>query len=142
MPATTILALDGIARMTRAEARLLAAAGRLGMDVRALAPSIEAVVARHAGVKTRLRIVVPTLANPRLPYGTGTYSGTWVEWSILAGCFACFILLYTLFTKFFPIVSIWEVREGRDHALHEVHERVKMALPGEGRLTGQESTTF
>ena len=69
MPATTILALDGIARMTRAEARLLAAAGRLGMDVRALAPSIEAVVARHAGVKTRLRIVVPTLASDMRPTG-------------------------------------------------------------------------
>ncbi|MBI5442250.1 MAG: polysulfide reductase NrfD [Deltaproteobacteria bacterium] len=88
----------------------------------------------------RFLIVVPTLANPRLPYARGAYDGTWVEWSILAGCFACFVLLYTLFTKFFPIVAIWEVREGRAFALHEVHERVKEALPGEGRLV-EESVT-
>ncbi|MEW6488012.1 MAG: NrfD/PsrC family molybdoenzyme membrane anchor subunit [Thermodesulfobacteriota bacterium] len=82
----------------------------------------------------RFLIVVPTLANPRMPYGTGTYYGTWVEWSITVGCLAAFVLLYTLFTKVFPIVAIWEVREGRDCALQEVHDRVKAALPGEGRL--------
>ena len=82
----------------------------------------------------RFLIVVPTLANPRLPYGTGTYFGTWVEWSIMIGCVAAFILLYTLFTKFFPIVAIWEVREGRELALREVERRVKAALPGEGRI--------
>jgi len=91
----------------------------------------------------RYLIVVPTLANPRLPvYSTASYFGTWVEWSILVGCFSTFILFYTLFTKFFPIVAIWEVREGRDHALHEVHERVKMALPGEGRIPSAEETTL
>jgi molybdopterin-containing oxidoreductase family membrane subunit len=87
----------------------------------------------------RYLIVVPTLVNPRMPYGEGTYHGTWVEWSILIGCFSAFILLYTLFTKFFPIVAIWEVREGRDHALQQVHERVKMGLPGEGRITDEEA---
>ncbi|MDW7711566.1 MAG: NrfD/PsrC family molybdoenzyme membrane anchor subunit [Deferrisomatales bacterium] len=86
----------------------------------------------------RFLIVVPTLANPRLPYGTGTYYGTWVEWSILVGCLAAFVLLYTLFTKLFPIVAIWEVREGRESALQEVHDRVKAALPGEGRLPPKE----
>ncbi|GAB4256016.1 MAG: polysulfide reductase NrfD [Deferrisomatales bacterium] len=88
----------------------------------------------------RYLIVVPTLANPRLPYGTGTYFGTWVEWFILIGCFAAFILLYALFTKFFPIVAIWEVREGRELALKEVHERVKAALPGEGRIQVENAT--
>lgn len=85
----------------------------------------------------RFLIVVPTLANPRLPYGTGTYTGTWVEWSILAGCTAGFILVYALVTKVIPIVSIWEVREGREHALDEVQERLKAAMPGEGRLAPQ-----
>ncbi|MBI5015373.1 MAG: polysulfide reductase NrfD [Deltaproteobacteria bacterium] len=90
----------------------------------------------------RYLIVVPTLANPRLPYERGTYSGTWVEWSIFAGCFAGFILCYALFTKFFPIVSIWEVREGREFAVHEVEGRIREALPGEGRiLPGEEGAT-
>jgi len=86
----------------------------------------------------RFLIVVPTLANPRLPYGTGTYTGTWVEWCILLGCFAAFILVYALFTRFFPIVAIWEVREGREFALDDVRERVQAALPGEGRLPARE----
>ncbi len=77
----------------------------------------------------RYIIVVPTLANPRLPYERGAYHPSWVELSLLAGCFAFFILLYVLFTKFFPIVSIWEIKEGRQHAVNEVSERVKTYLP-------------
>jgi Ni/Fe-hydrogenase subunit HybB-like protein len=78
----------------------------------------------------RYTIVVPTLVNPRLPYPRGIYTPTWVEWSILAGCFAAFILAYVLFTKLFPIVSIWEVREGREKSLPEVAERLREYLPG------------
>lgn len=78
----------------------------------------------------RYTIVVPTLVNPRLPYPRGFYTPTWVEWSIMAGCFAAFILAYVLFTKLFPIVSIWEVREGREKSLPEVEERIKEYLPG------------
>jgi Ni/Fe-hydrogenase subunit HybB-like protein len=78
----------------------------------------------------RYTIVVPTLVNPRLPYPRGLYVPTWVEWSIMAGCFAAFILAYVLFTKLFPIVSIWEVREGREKSLPEVAERLKEYLPG------------
>jgi molybdopterin-containing oxidoreductase family membrane subunit len=77
----------------------------------------------------RYIIVVPTLANPRLPYERGAYHPSWVELSLLAGCFAFFILLYVLFTKFFPIVSIWEIKEGRQHAVAEVSERIKTYLP-------------
>jgi molybdopterin-containing oxidoreductase family membrane subunit len=54
----------------------------------------------------RFTIVVPSLANPRIPYERGVYHPTWVEWSIFAGCVALFILLYMIFTKLFPIVSI------------------------------------
>jgi len=78
----------------------------------------------------RFIIVVPTLANPRLPYERGIYHPSWVELSLLAGCFAFFILLYVLFTKFFPIVSIWEIKEGRQHAVSEVAARIKTYLPG------------
>ena len=78
----------------------------------------------------RFIIVVPSLSQPRLPHSDAiVYSPTWVEWSILAACFAAFTLLYVLFTKFFPIVSIWEVQEGRERSIAEVTERLKTYLP-------------
>lgn len=79
----------------------------------------------------RFTIVLPTLINPRLPYQTGIYRPTWIEFAVTAGCFATFILLYVLFTKFFPIISIWEVKEGRETGVKETEERVKSYLPGE-----------
>ncbi len=60
----------------------------------------------------RFTIVVPSLSNPRTPVHTFVYAPSWVEWSLMAGCFAAFILLYMGFTKLFPIVSIWELRAG------------------------------
>lgn len=77
----------------------------------------------------RFTIVVPTLINPRLPYQRGAYHPSWVEFSIMAGCFAAFILLYVVFTKVFPIVSIWEVREGQEKSVDETVERIKSYLP-------------
>lgn len=78
----------------------------------------------------RFTIVVPTLVNPRLPYQRGMYHPTWVEASLMAGCFAAFILLYVLFSKLFPIVSVWEIREGREKGFDEAVERIKGYLPG------------
>ena len=78
----------------------------------------------------RFTIVVPTLVNPRLPYQRGLYQPTWVEASLMAGCFAAFILLYVLFSKLFPIVSVWEIREGREKGFDEAVERIKGYLPG------------
>jgi molybdopterin-containing oxidoreductase family membrane subunit len=80
----------------------------------------------------RLTIVVPSLANPRLPYARGLYMPSWVEWSMMAGFFAMFILLYMCFTKVFPIVSIWDIREGREKGLAEAQERIESYLPGGG----------
>ncbi|MHC4989908.1 MAG: NrfD/PsrC family molybdoenzyme membrane anchor subunit [Planctomycetota bacterium] len=77
----------------------------------------------------RFIIVVPSLSNPRLPHEPAVYGPTWVEWCILAGCFAAFTLLYALFTKLFPIVSIWEVKEGREKAIEGVVERIRETLP-------------
>lgn len=77
----------------------------------------------------RFIIVVPTIVNPRLPIERGFYTPTWVEWSILAGCFAFFILLYVLFTRFFPIVSIWEIQEGRRFGETELVDRVRTYMP-------------
>ncbi|MBI4839593.1 MAG: polysulfide reductase NrfD [candidate division NC10 bacterium] len=77
----------------------------------------------------RYLIVVPTLANPRLPYERGFYAPTWVELSITAGAVSFFMLLYMVFTRLFPIISIWEVREGRE-GLVEAQERMVGYLPG------------
>ena len=77
----------------------------------------------------RFIIVVPTLSNPRLPFGEGLYSPTWVEWGEMAGSFALFALFYVLFTKVFPVISIWEIREGREVGLKEVEERLLTYLP-------------
>jgi len=57
----------------------------------------------------RFTIVVPSLSNPRAPVHTFIYWPSWVEWSLMAGCFAAFALLYMGFTKLFPIISIWEL---------------------------------
>jgi molybdopterin-containing oxidoreductase family membrane subunit len=77
----------------------------------------------------RFIIVVPTLSNPRLPFGEGVYLPTWVEWGEMAGSFALFALFFVLFTKLFPIISIWEIREGREVGLKEVEERLLTYLP-------------
>ncbi len=77
----------------------------------------------------RFIIVVPTLSNPRLPFGEGIYWPTWVEWGETAGSFALFALFYLLFSKLFPVISIWEIREGREVGLKEVEERLLTYLP-------------
>jgi molybdopterin-containing oxidoreductase family membrane subunit len=77
----------------------------------------------------RLIIVVPSLANPRLPYPTGIYIPTLTEWSLFAGGIAVFILGYMVFAKFFPLISIWEIQEGREHSIQEVAQRLKSYLP-------------
>jgi Ni/Fe-hydrogenase subunit HybB-like protein len=61
----------------------------------------------------RFTIVVPSLSNPRVAIHTFVYVPSWVEWSLMAGCFAAFTLLYMGFTKLFPIVSVWELTEER-----------------------------
>jgi Ni/Fe-hydrogenase subunit HybB-like protein len=73
----------------------------------------------------RFTIVVPSLSNPRVPVEYYMYHPSWVEWSLMAGCFAAFILLYMFFTKLFPIVSIWEVHEGREVAVPDAKEAAK-----------------
>jgi molybdopterin-containing oxidoreductase family membrane subunit len=77
----------------------------------------------------RFTIIVPTLANPRLPYPTGIYFPSWIEWGIMVGCFSFFVFLYLLFSRFFPLIAIWEIREGRDVGVKEVEERVRGYLP-------------
>ncbi len=87
----------------------------------------------------RFIIVVPTLSNPRLPFGEGIYWPTWVEWGELAGSFALFALFFLLFTKLFPVISIWEIREGREVGLKEVEERLLPSLPDTARPEAAET---
>ena len=62
----------------------------------------------------RYLIIIPSLTEPRLPYPRGTYTPSWVEWSMTAGLSAGFILAIVLFSKLFPVISIWELeKEGR-----------------------------
>ena len=68
----------------------------------------------------RFAIVVPTLSNPRAPIHTFSYVPSWVEVSLMAGCFAAFALLYMGFTKLFPVISIWELE-------HETHAAAPIA---------------
>ncbi len=77
----------------------------------------------------RLNIVVPSLANPRLPYPTGFYIPSFTEWSLFAGATAVFVLGFVIFSKLFPLISIWEMKEGRTLGVQEVTERVKGYLP-------------
>jgi len=58
----------------------------------------------------RFVIVVPTLANPRLPVSSSSYAPTWVEVSITAATFAAMMMLYMIFAKLFPIIAVWEFK--------------------------------
>ncbi len=97
---------------------------------RTVAGSVVASAAVVVGMwLERYLIVVPTLANPRLPYERGFYAPSWVELSITAGAVSFFLLLYMVFTRLFPIISIWEVREGGE-GLQEAQQRMVSYLPG------------
>lgn len=71
----------------------------------------------------RLLIIIPSLANPRLPYARGTYFPSWVELTILVGSFAFFLLVYMLAIKFVPMISIWEEKEGLVQGRRRIQER-------------------
>ncbi len=62
---------------------------------------------------TRFLIVVPSLLRPYLPFQTGSYTPSWVEWSLVAGTFAMVTLFFMLFTKVFPIIPITELEESK-----------------------------
>jgi Ni/Fe-hydrogenase subunit HybB-like protein len=55
----------------------------------------------------RYLIVVPSQTHGQLlPYGIGSYSPTWVEFTITAGLFALGALLMAVFMKAFPIIEL------------------------------------
>jgi molybdopterin-containing oxidoreductase family membrane subunit len=77
----------------------------------------------------RLNIVVPSLANPRLPYPTGFYIPSLVEWGMFVGGIASFIFGFVIFARFFPLISVWEIREGRAESVAQTTERIRGYLP-------------
>jgi len=86
----------------------------------------------------RLNIVVPSLANPRLPQATGFYIPSPTEWCLFAGAAAFFVLGFLVFSKLFPLISVWEMREGRETGVEEATERIKGYLPGRRQESAKE----
>jgi molybdopterin-containing oxidoreductase family membrane subunit len=56
----------------------------------------------------RFLIVIPSLLRPLLPFPEGSYSPSWVEWSIVAGILALAVLFFMAFLKIFPIMELHE----------------------------------
>ncbi|MDR7452570.1 MAG: NrfD/PsrC family molybdoenzyme membrane anchor subunit [Armatimonadota bacterium] len=70
---------------------------------------LSGILVNVAAVGKRLLIVVPSQTHGALlPYPPGTYSPTWVEYSIIGGLVSLGILLYVLFVKVFPIIELPE----------------------------------
>jgi molybdopterin-containing oxidoreductase family membrane subunit len=82
----------------------------------------------------RLLVVVPSLANPRLPFPTGIYIPTLTEISLFAAAAAAFVLGFMAFSKLFPLISIWEIKEGREESVRLVSERLNQYLPSKGHI--------
>lgn len=71
------------------------------------------VLVNLAAIGKRYLIVIPSQTHGTLlPYTTGTYNPTWVEYSIIIGLFALGTLLFILFMKVFPIAEVAETAEG------------------------------
>ncbi|MBI2861081.1 MAG: polysulfide reductase NrfD [Chloroflexi bacterium] len=81
----------------------------------------------------RFVIVVPSIQVPLMPFEFGSYSPTWVEWSITAAAVAGFVLVFAIFAKLIPLISIWEVAEdAKGHAPEaEIHPARGFAFESE-----------
>ena len=75
------------------------------------------VLVNFAAIGKRYLIVVPSQTHGRLlPYETGTYAPTWVEYSVVIGLMALGALAIVLFFKVFPIMHV----QDQDTELSEV----------------------
>ena len=67
---------------------------------------LAAVLVKVAAVAERLLLLLPSQTHGRLlPYETGTYTPTWVEYSIIVGLMALGALAMVAFFKVFPIMD-------------------------------------
>jgi flagellar motor switch/type III secretory pathway protein FliN len=71
VPETVPISLDSLTRISRSDALILSAAGRIAEALRRLAPSIESVVERYVGERVKLRFVVPRLVGDMRPRTAG-----------------------------------------------------------------------
>jgi Ni/Fe-hydrogenase subunit HybB-like protein len=69
----------------------------------------------------RYVIVVVSLHRDYLPSAWGMYSGTIVDYAVLAGSMGLFVCLLFLFIRFLPMISIFEMRE----LVHDLSEQKK-----------------
>jgi Ni/Fe-hydrogenase subunit HybB-like protein len=69
-------------------------------------------------------IVVPPLESGVTPGSLGTYSPTWIEWSITAGALCLLALAFLVFQRIFPIIAISEVEAGKQPPHQEAGARV------------------
>ena len=61
----------------------------------------------------RYILILPSQTHGSLlPYGVGSYSPTWVEYTVIMGLFAFGALLITVFMKLFPIMELADDEEG------------------------------
>ncbi|MDR7480886.1 MAG: NrfD/PsrC family molybdoenzyme membrane anchor subunit [Armatimonadota bacterium] len=69
-----------------------------------------------AAIGKRYLIVVPSQTHGSLlPYGTGAYAPTWVEYGVILGVAALGALLFALFARVFPLLPVELPGEGRSH---------------------------
>lgn len=73
---------------------------------------LSGVLVNVAAIGKRYLIVVPSQTHTLLPYPTGSYTPTWVEYSIILGIFALGLLLWVLFIKVFPIMEVSKPARG------------------------------
>jgi len=67
----------------------------------------------------RYVIVVVSLHRDYMPSAWGMYSGTIVDYGVLAGSIGLFVCLLFLFIRFLPMISIFEMRE----LVHDLSEQ-------------------
>ena len=68
---------------------------------------LSSVLVNLAAIGKRYLIVIPSQTHGTLlPYPTGTYSPTWVEYGVVIGLMALGALIYILFMKIFPIMEV------------------------------------
>ena len=99
---------------------------------------VSGVLVNLAAIGKRYLIVIPSQTHGTLlPYGAGTYSPTFVEYSILIGLFALGALLYTLFIKIFPIIEVENNQDEEAPALANVQKGVsKRSILAWGMVIG------
>jgi len=71
----------------------------------------------------RYVIVVVSLHRDYMPSAWGMYSGTIVDYGVLAGSIGLFVCLLFLFIRFLPMISIFEMRE----LVHDLSEQGQTA---------------